>query len=134
MWPNTSGIVENCVFIKCQNNLSIPIFWDKNNPSNLETWKFINNTIYNETDMIVDDVIVDYIKNGDVIDIMAKCVNNVENDCDIRYSLDGSKPGINSIKYNNGDLLTINVTTAVFFKAFKNGMIESAAVGKIVAI
>ena len=134
MWPNTSGIVQNCIFIKCQNNLSVPIFWDKNNPQNLETWKFINNTVYNTTDMIVDDVIVDYVINGDVVNVMAKCGKNVENDCDIRYSLDGSKPTIDSMKYDDGQVLSVNVTTAVFFKAFKEGMIESAAVGKIIGI
>eukprot|EP01084_Bolivina_argentea_P215208 365351_1 len=134
MWPNTSGIVENCIFIKCQNNLSVPIFNDNNKSENVETWKFVNNTIYNETDNVVDDPIITYNQNGNdgSIVITAKCGNNVANECVIRYTLNGEKPTINSKEYKGK--ISINITTAVFFKAFKNDMIDSSAVGKIVAL
>ena len=67
-----------------------------------------------------------------MVEINAKCGANVMNECMITYTMDGSKPTMTSNVYK--DTITVNVTTAVFFKAFKSGMIESAAVGEIVAI
>ena len=124
----SSGIVENNFFVKCANNQSIPIFWDNNRASNLQNWTFVNNTIENYAKGYV---VADPVINVETNLVTAKC-NEDNMDCVLRYTLDGSKPDENSMKYENGQQIKIERKTAVLFKAFQNGLIESSTVGLIV--
>eukprot|EP01084_Bolivina_argentea_P215207 365346_1 len=130
MWP-ASGFIENNFFVKCINQ-SVPIYWDRNNDTFLDNWIFMNNTIQNYTDgYVVDDPIVNVDNNNQLVQVSAKC-GSKSPQCVLRYTIDGSKPNLNSIKYEQNQILKFYITTPVLFKAFQNGLIESATVGQIV--
>ncbi len=136
MRANTSGVVSNNYFVRCP-NVSVPIYNTNGHNGNLNEWRFVNNTIVNTTVEIADKPVLYFDEQlsvggqQKVVLVSAKCGENVVSNCDIRYTIDGSKPLRNSTKYVVGGQVMVKRTSGILFKAFAEGFIESQVSGCI---